>query len=193
MADEEALESRVTALEGQVRDLSVRTNANSHDAAAARIHAGAADRDVSEIRAEIRDFRAEFGEFRAGVRQEFADVRAEFRQEFADVRTVFRQGFADVRSEFGDFRAATTASFNAQRQDFVDLRNHVNDGFARMDDGFTEIRGRLDGTAAGLQQIADTLQTMNRVPPSWPSVSPNTVHEPFDVGRKATIWSLSRR
>ncbi|MFN8225935.1 MAG: hypothetical protein U0R18_04335 [Mycobacterium sp.] len=162
MADDEDLESRVTALEGQVRDLSVRTNANSHDAAAARILAGAADRAVSETRAEIREFRAD-------VRQEFEAVRTEVSQEFADMRTEVSQEFADMRSEFGEFRAATTATFNAQRQDFIDLRqdfidlrNHVNDGFARMDNGFSEIRGRLDGTAAGLQRIADTLQAMNQ-------------------------------
>ena len=55
---------------------------------------------------------------------------------------------------------ATTASFDAQRQDFVDLRTRMEEGFARVDDGFVEIRGRLDGTAAGLQQIVDLLQAM---------------------------------
>ncbi|MGB2920095.1 MAG: hypothetical protein WA944_18280, partial [Mycobacterium sp.] len=74
--------------------------------AAARVLAGAADRDVGEIRGEIRDF-----------------------------------------------RRATTASFNAMRQDFVDLREQVDRGFAEM-------RGRFDGTAAGLQQIAERLDTV---------------------------------
>jgi hypothetical protein len=35
----------------------------------------------------------------------------------------------------------------------VDLRNHV-------DRGFTEMRGKFDGTAAGLQQITQLLQTI---------------------------------
>lgn len=100
------LEPRVAALENQVRDLTGRVQGTEQDAAAARVLAGAADRDVGEIRGEIRDF-----------------------------------------------RRATTASFNAMRQDFVDLREHV-------DQGFTEMRGRFDGTAAGLQQIAERLQAV---------------------------------
>ncbi len=100
------LEPRVAALENQVRDLTGRVRASEHDAAAARVLAGAADRDVGEIRGELRDF-----------------------------------------------RQATTASFNAMRQDFVDLREQVDRGFAEM-------RGRFDGTAAGLQQIAERLDTV---------------------------------
>ncbi len=64
------------------------------------------------------------------------------------------------RAEMRDFRNATTASFNAQRQDFVDLRTHVDEQFARVDDGFTEMRGRFDATAAGQQQIVDLLHTI---------------------------------
>ena len=114
------LEPRVTALEGQVRDLTGRAEASERDAAAARVLAGAADRDVSAISGDLRDF-----------------------------------------------RQATTASFNALREDFVDLRNdfadlrdHVDQGFAQVDQGFTEMRGKLDATAAGQQQIVDLLQTI---------------------------------
>lgn len=114
------LEPRVAALEDQVRDLSGRVRATEQDAAAARVLAGAADRDVSEFRGEMRDF-----------------------------------------------RQATAASINALREDFVDLRGefhqlreHVDRGFARTDQSFTEIRGKLDATAAGQQQIAALLQTL---------------------------------
>ncbi|NVN52727.1 hypothetical protein [Mycolicibacterium hippocampi] len=100
------LEPRVEALENQVRDLSGRVRRTEQDAAAARVLAGAADRDVGELRGEIRDF-----------------------------------------------RSATTAGFNAMRQDFVDLREHV-------DRGFTEMRGRFDGTAAGLEQVAQLLDAV---------------------------------
>ena len=100
------LEPRVASLERQVRDLASRVKASEQDAAAARVLAGAADRDVSEFRGELRDF-----------------------------------------------RQATTTSFNALRQDFVDLRDHV-------DNGFTEMRGRLDATAAGQQEIVQLLQTI---------------------------------
>ena len=105
------LEPRVSALEGQVRDLTARVHANQQDAAAARVLAGAADRDVGEIRGELRDF-----------------------------------------------RRATSASFNAMRQDFVDLRQDFVDVRQDFAQGFAEMRGRFDGTAAGLQQIADQLQ-----------------------------------
>lgn len=122
--DSGELEQRVTALEGEVRDLNARVRGSANDAAAARVLAGAADRDVSEFRAEIRDFRQE------------------------------------TRAEFVAMRRATAASFNAMRQDFVDLRTHVDQGFEKVDRGFVEIRGRLDATAAGQQQIVDLLQTI---------------------------------
>lgn len=66
----------------------------------------------------------------------------------------------DFRGEMRDFRQATTASFNAMREDLVDLRRHVNEGFARVDDGFSAIRVRLDTTAAGLTHITDLLNEL---------------------------------
>lgn len=137
------LESRVTALEHQVRDLSGRVQASEQDAAA-RVLAGAADRDVGAPSGELRDFRA------------------------------------DTAANFHALRTSTTASFNALREDFSDLRNHVDQGFAKVegefaqvdgefakinqefakvDRGFMEIRGRLDASAAGQQQIVDLLQS----------------------------------
>lgn len=63
------------------------------------------------------------------------------------------RGVGEIRGELRDFRQSTTASFNAIRQDFVDLRDQV-------DRGFSEMRGKLDATAAGQRQIVDLLQTM---------------------------------
>lgn len=117
MADPPDLEARVTALESKFQELSVRVQRSEQDAAAARVLAGGADRDVEQIRGEIRDL-----------------------------------------------KQATTASFNAMREDFNDLRSEMHDGFAEMrsqftevDRGFVEIRGRLDATAAGIEQIAHLL------------------------------------
>lgn len=114
------LEGRVNALETTVEQINRRLRAAEQDAAAARVLAGAADRDVTEIRAEIRDF-----------------------------------------------RNATTSSFNALRHDFVDFREHVDrrfeevsQGFEQVDRGFAEMRGKLDGTAAGQQRIAEMIQTL---------------------------------
>ena len=106
MSRPDDLESRVSALESQVRELTERVGHSQRDAAAARVLAGGADRDVTEIRAEIRDF-----------------------------------------------RGATAASFNAMREDLTDLRG-------RTEDGFAEIRGRLDGAAAGQAQIVALLNSL---------------------------------
>jgi hypothetical protein len=100
------LEARVAALETRVSELAQQVQRSAQDAAAARVLAGGADRDVDQIRGEIRDF-----------------------------------------------RQATTSSFNALREDLTDLRTHV-------DTGFTEMRGKLDATATGQQQIVDLLTTL---------------------------------
>jgi len=103
----------VTALEAQVRELAERVRHSEQDAAAARVLAGGADRDVAEMRGEIREFREQ-----------------------------------------------NTRVLNAMRDDLTDLRSRVDDGFARVDDGFAEMRGKLDGTAAGIQQVAGLLNTL---------------------------------
>lgn len=125
--ERDGLEPRVAALEDQVRDLVTRVSASERDAAAARVLAGAADRDVSEIRGELRDFRRATAAGFTAMRQDFVDLRAEF---------------GDLRAEFGDLRA-----------EFGQLRGYVEHGFAEM-------RGKLDGAAAGQQQIVDLLTTI---------------------------------
>lgn len=106
MAEANDLEARVAALEEGLHALAERVRVSEQDAAAARVLAGGADRDVTEFRTEIRDF-----------------------------------------------RQATTSSFNAMREDLADLRKHV-------DGGFTEMRGKLDATAAGQQQIVGLLNRL---------------------------------
>ena len=82
MAQSGDLEGRVTALETQVRDLSDRVRVSEHDAAAARVLAGGADRDVAEIRTEIRDFRrANTRSFNA-MREDLIDLRQKMRAGF---------------------------------------------------------------------------------------------------------------
>lgn len=111
----------------ELDDITRRLRAVEQDAAAARVLAGAADRDVAEIRADIRDFRQ-------GTTASINALRADF---------------VDVRQDFGDLR-----------QDFGDLRAHVDRGFEQVNRGFTEMRGRLDATAAGQQQLADLIQSL---------------------------------
>jgi hypothetical protein len=95
MADE-GLEPRVSALEGEMREIRARLKTSEQDAAAARVLAGAADRDVGEIRAEMRDFRrATVGSFNA-LREDLVDLRAEMRSGFDEMRS----GFDEMRSKF---------------------------------------------------------------------------------------------
>jgi chromosome segregation ATPase len=114
MSQPPELEARVAALESRVEALTERVHRSEHDAAAARVLAGGADRDVEQIRGEIRDF-----------------------------------------------RQATTASFNAMREDINDLRSDMRTEMSNvrteMYGGFAEMRGKLDATAAGIEQIANLL------------------------------------
>jgi chromosome segregation ATPase len=100
------LEARVTALEAEVSELKQRVRHSLQDAAAARVLAGGADRDVTEMREDIRGFREH-----------------------------------------------NTRVLNAMREDLTDLRS-------RVEDGFTEMRGKFDAAAAGQQQIASMLSTL---------------------------------
>jgi uncharacterized protein (DUF885 family) len=60
---------------------------------------------------------------------------------------------SDLRGEIRDFREQNTRVLNAMRQDMAGMRRDMADGFA-------EVRGRLDGTAAGLQVITEMLSTL---------------------------------
>ena len=87
------LETRVAAPEARVGELAERVQHSEQDAAAARVLAGGADRDVDQIRGEIRDFRqAATGSFNA-VREDLTDLRTEM----TDLRTEMRSGFTEVR------------------------------------------------------------------------------------------------
>jgi hypothetical protein len=131
MTEPANLESRVSALETQVRELHERVRHTAHDAAAARVLAGGADRDVAEIRAEIRDFR-----------EQNTRVLNAMREDLSDLRQHIDDGFRRIDERF-------------QRID--DRFERVDNGFQQVDNGFVAIRGRLDAAAAGQQQIADML------------------------------------
>lgn len=142
MSEPEDLEARVSDLDGEVADLNSRVRRSEQDAAAARVLAGGADRDVADLGGEIREFRTE-------VRGEFAAVRAEFRGEFAA-----------VRGEMQDFRDQNNRVLNAMREDHLELRERVETGFAQVDANFAGVRSRLDAAAAGQQQIVGLLTTL---------------------------------
>ncbi|MDD7811570.1 hypothetical protein PP713_03205 [Mycobacterium sp. CSUR Q5927] len=73
----------------QVRDLRSRVRASEQDAAAARVLAGGADRDVGEIRGDIRNFQqAAIGRFNA-LREDMVDMRQEMVEGFSEMRSKF--------------------------------------------------------------------------------------------------------
>ena len=128
------LEARISALETEVRELNVRVRRSEEDSAAARVLAGAADRDVSEMHGELRTLRNR-------VDETSSDLRA-FRQATAASFNAMRQDYVDLRRHFDEQFAK------------------VDEQFAKVDDGFTEMRGKFDATAAGLQEIAGMLHTI---------------------------------
>lgn len=76
----------MTALEAQVRALDERVRHNQQDAAAARVLAGGADRDVTEIRRETREFREQNNRVLNAMREDLADLRSHVDEGFAGVR-----------------------------------------------------------------------------------------------------------
>jgi hypothetical protein len=101
------LEPRVSALEHQVRDLTGRVQASEHDAAAARVLAGAADRDVSAIRGELRDFRhATTASFNA-LRDDFVDLGDHVDRGFTEIRGKLDAAAAGQRQIVGLLQTLT--------------------------------------------------------------------------------------
>ena len=108
------LEPRVGALEQQVSELRDRVRASERDAAAARVLAGGADRDVGEVRDELRDFRratiASFNALRADMVDGFAQMHggfAEMRAKF-DLTAAGQQHIAEMLQHLIDDRGGAT-------------------------------------------------------------------------------------
>jgi hypothetical protein len=126
----DGLEQRVAALESAVRELAERVRRSEQDAAAARVLAGGADRDVAEIRGEIRDFREQNTRVLNALREDLTDLRSsvdgrfvEVRRDMTNLREHVDRGFVEVRG-----RLDATA---AGQQQIVDLLTTL---IARRDD-----------------------------------------------------------
>jgi predicted nucleic acid-binding Zn-ribbon protein len=138
MAASNDLEARMTTLETQFQELAENFRHTKQDATAARVLASRANRDVTEIRTEIRDFRkATTASFNA-MREDFTDLRTQVNNGFTEIRSEVCRGFAEVRSRFAE----------------------VDGKFAEVDNGFIAIRGKLAAAAAGQQEIVTLLNTL---------------------------------
>ena len=80
------LENRVAALETQVAALAKRVQRSEQDAAAARVLAGGADRDVSELRGEIREFRDQNNRVLNAMRDDLNELRSHMDSGFTEMR-----------------------------------------------------------------------------------------------------------
>jgi methyl-accepting chemotaxis protein len=72
-------------------ELRARLRRVEQDAAAARILAGGADRDVGELGREFREFRDQNNRMLNAMREDLTDLRDETRRGFARVRERFEQ------------------------------------------------------------------------------------------------------
>ena len=117
------LEARVEALETRVHELDRRVRASEQDAAAARVLAGAADRDVTEFRGELRDFRhataASFNALRTEMVERFTGIEGRFRSVDERFRSIDER-FDQVDNGFIEMRGKLDAAAAGQQQ-IVDI------------------------------------------------------------------------
>lgn len=131
MTEKGDLEERVTALEGEVGDLEHRLQRSEKDAATARVLAGGADRDTSELRIELREFREQNMRLHNATRSDIADIRGDI--------TGIRGGITDIRG------------------DITDIRGELGQLNGRVDTLTLEMRSKFDMLAAGQQQIVNLI------------------------------------
>lgn len=94
------LESRVSALERRVNHI-------AQDAAAARVLAGAADRDVSEFRAELRGHTQALNALRETQLEQGHEL-GELRGEMGELRGEMSEGFSKVNVGMAQITALLT-------------------------------------------------------------------------------------
>lgn len=80
------LEARVDALESRVDELTGQLQQTKQDAVAARVLAGGADRDVEQVRGEIRDFRQATVASLNAMRDDLVDLRGQMGDGFTEMR-----------------------------------------------------------------------------------------------------------
>lgn len=145
----------MTELEAQVRKLSEQVRISVHDAAAARVLAGGADREVNEVRDELRDFRHAVSANFNAMRDDLNDLRQTMNDGFARIDDRFTEidgRFEKVDSRFADID---------RRFEQIDSRFEQVDGeFAKVDRGFADVRGKLEIVTAGHHRIVEMLTVL---------------------------------
>lgn len=112
VAQQSDLESRVAILEMAVRELVERVRHSEQDVTAARVLAGGADRDVAEIRGEIREFREQNTRVLNAMREDLIDLRQRVETGFKRVEI----GFVRVDNGFTEMRGKLDGAAAGQQQ-----------------------------------------------------------------------------
>jgi len=108
---------RIAALEARVSELGQRVRRSEQDAAAARVLAGGADRDVTEMSAEIW-----------GFREQSTRVLNAMREDLTDLRSQVDNGLAEMRNGFTEMRGKLEAAADGQQQIVGLLNTLINRG-----------------------------------------------------------------
>jgi hypothetical protein len=125
MAQQPDLEARVAALETHVHELTERVRHSEQDAIAARVLAGGADRDVTDIRGELREFREQNTRVLNAMREDLTDLRQRVEDGFRRVDDGFQRidnEFRRVDNGFVEMRGKFDATAAGQQQ-IVELLN----------------------------------------------------------------------
>jgi hypothetical protein len=106
------LEARVAALETQVRELADRVRHSEHDAAAARVLAGGADRDVTDLGIKVDANRKAINALGEQTAARFDRLEEKFDRLEEKVDT----GFAEIGHTFAEMRGTLDTAATGQQQ-----------------------------------------------------------------------------
>ena len=119
VTEPEDRDERIDALEADVAALRSRLSRAEQDAAAARILAGGADRDVGDLRGEFREFRDQNNRVLSAMRADMTDGFAEMRRGFRQVDDKFTEirGLLDGQAAWNQNLADMLGVLIRQRRD----------------------------------------------------------------------------
>lgn len=110
------LEARVAALETQVRELADRVRHSEHDAAAARVLAGGADRDVADLGIKVDANRKAINALGEQTAARFDRLEEKMDTGFAEIHHKVDTGFAEIGRRFAEIRGTLDAAAAGQQQ-----------------------------------------------------------------------------
>lgn len=111
MAESDDIEQRISAVEREIAGLREELRRVGDDASAARTLAAGADRDVAELRAQLRAHTRVLNALRETqleMRVEMNEMRAELRGEIDGLRTEMRAGFSTMATGMAQITALLT-------------------------------------------------------------------------------------